>query len=290
MPLIVRIELGRSADSYGALLGLLGLGTVAGAFLLPRLRRRFNPNQLTNMGTLMFSATTFLLALSGNFYFICVGMLFGGIAWITTLVTLNTGAQIAVAFWVRARALGIYLIAFFGGMAVGSTLWGIIATHFSITDTLVFAGLGLLLSIGLTPFFSLEKVRGLDHTPAGMPAPTAPHVEHEQGPVMITVEYKIDRDELAEFIDAIRDVRFIHLREGAFFWNLFNDIEYPNRFVECFMVESWLEHLREHERISISDRKVLDRANSFHRGKHPPLVKHFVASDVLKTHGFHIFH
>lgn len=290
LPLIVRVELGRSADSYGVLLGLLGLGTVIGAFLLPSLRLRFNPNQLTNIGTLMFSVTTLLLALSENFYFICVGMLFGGIAWITTLVTLNTVAQVSVAFWVRARALAIYLIAFFGGMAVGSTVWGIVATHFSIRDTLTVAALGLLLSVGLTPFFSL-KVRRLDHTPAGnMPAPNAPGIEHEQGPVMITVEYKIDRSELTEFIDTMRDIRLLRLRDGAFFWNLFNDIEHSNRFVECFMVESWLEHLRQHERISISDRKVIDRVVSFHRGKNPPLVEHFVASEVLKSHGFHIFH
>ncbi|MGB6977491.1 MAG: MFS transporter [Gammaproteobacteria bacterium] len=285
LPLVVRKKLGLGAGSYGALLSLLGVGAILAAVWLPKLHKRYNPDQLTNKGTLVFSLSILLLALSNNFYLICGGMLLGGVAWMVVLATLNTAAQFAVASWVRARALAIYLVAFFGGLSLGSILWGAVATHLSLATTLLIAGIGMICSNILSRFFTLEKSLKLDHTPTGhMPAPkVVGPIESDQGPVMITVEYEVSPSQQKDFVEVMQNARRIRLREGAFFWNLFNNIDDPNCFIECYIVESWLEHLRQHERISVSDRKVQDRADSFHRGSKPPLISHFVAYNYSRN-------
>jgi len=70
-------------------------------------------------------------------------------------------------------------------------------------------------------------------------------------------------------------------------WELFNDIEDPGRMVECFMVESWLEHLRQHERVTVADRGVLEQARAFHLGGGLPKVTHLVAGGFQPTRPTH---
>lgn len=72
-------------------------------------------------------------------------------------------------------------------------------------------------------------------------------------------------------------MRRIRRRDGAFMWELFNDIEHLDRMVECFMVESWLEHLRQHERVTVADRDVIEKTRAFHLGSELPKVTHLVA-------------
>ncbi len=141
------------------------------------------------------------------------------------------------------------------------------------------AAIGLIVANSGTYFVRLEGIQMLDHTPSkDSPAPVGEALPaHEQGPVMINVEYHVKRENHEKFIQAIQDMRRIRLREGAYFWSLFHDIEHHHRFVECFMVESWLEHLRYHERVSVSDRKYQSKVNAFHEGEKRPKVTHFVA-------------
>jgi quinol monooxygenase YgiN len=108
----------------------------------------------------------------------------------------------------------------------------------------------------------------------------ADDLEMDRGPVMVTVEYHIDPDRSHEFAAIMRQMRRIRRRDGAFMWELFNDIADPGRMVECFMVESWLEHLRQHERVTVADRDVSEKARGFHIGGEPPKVTHLVAENA----------
>ena len=74
----------------------------------------------------------------------------------------------------------------------------------------------------------------------------------------------------------MRELRSIRLRDGAIRWGLWDDVAQSGRFLESFVVESWLEHLRQHERITASDRAVQAIAHAFHRGSDPPVVRHFI--------------
>jgi hypothetical protein len=71
-------------------------------------------------------------------------------------------------------------------------------------------------------------------------------------------------------------VRRQRLRDGAFRSGLYTDPADPNRYVETFVVESWAEHLRQHERVTVSDRVAEDRARAFHIGDAPPATSHFI--------------
>src|SRR5205823_14526446 len=104
-------------------------------------------------------------------------------------------------------------------------------------------------------------------------------VPHEQGPVAVTVEYRIDPLKADEFTAAARALRSARLRDGALDWHVLMDIADPARRIEVFVVDSWLEHLRQHERVTISDKEVQDRVNSFHTEPAPPRVSHFLFRD-----------
>ena len=278
LPLIARLQLNSGPLGYGILIGLLGFGAVVCAFLLPSIRQKLNCDQLVLMGAIGFAVSTLILALSKNFYFACGGMILGGLAWMAVLSTFMTLVQQIVHAWVRARALSILLAIFFGGMTVGSMLWGWMATHYTIPVALLIAAIGMLVCNLLTYFFISGENLIVDSTPSQfLPIPIVEEEpRYEEGPIMVTVEYIVKKDSINNFIRTMRDLRRIRLRDGAFFWSLFKDIGNPKKFIECFMVESWVEHLRQHERTTVSDQKIQEKVDACHEGKNPPQVTHFV--------------
>ncbi len=94
---------------------------------------------------------------------------------------------------------------------------------------------------------------------------------------MVTSEYRIDLAKRLEFVDAMQAVREMRRRNGAYFWELFHNAADPALFVECFMDESWLEHLRLHERMSVADREMLERAKVFLRAGNATESTHWLA-------------
>ena len=104
----------------------------------------------------------------------------------------------------------------------------------------------------------------LDFTPTmDLPLPVLAETPEPDVPVMVTIEYRIRPDRRTEFVAAMQAVREMRRRNGAYFWQLVHDVENPTLFVEVFMDESWLEHLRQHERASVADRQILNRAKAF---------------------------
>ena len=173
----------------------------------------------------------------------------------------------------------MYQTIFWGGMALGSAWWGLLAKHFTVPKSLLCAAIGLLLSLPLT--------RGLHMLPGTVPdlspfelnraAPQiaiAPHPE--AGPVLITIEYRIRAEDYDEFTRGIHILRGVRMRDGAIRWGVFQDAAYPERFIETFVVESWLEFLRERERMTVSDRNLRDGIWSLNQGNSQPVVSYMV--------------
>lgn len=279
LPLIVRQELHSGPGTYGIFLGCLGLGAIAGALLLPHLHTRASRDRLVAGATVLYAAAMLALAHSGNVITAGVAMLLTGLAWISVVSSLMTAAQTALPAWVRARGLALFWVAFMGAMAAGSTLWGQIASWTGIPDALSIAAVGALAGITLTRRFRIGRHDIADLSPSlDWPTPVAAGgLEADHRPAMVTVEYRIDPAQAEAFTEAMRQVGRIRRRDGAFMWELFRDVEDPARMVECFMIESWLEHLRQHGRATVSDRDVLERARAFHLGAAPPRVTHLVA-------------
>ena len=278
LPLVGRRELGLDAAGYGALLGCMGSGAVVGALLLKRIRKKVAANTISIWATLMFGASTLALALASNGWLAGAVMFAAGLAWIGMLTSLNVAAQMASPGWVKARALAIYLLVFQGGMTGGSILWGTVASNLSVSGALTIAAIGQVMAVLLALRWRLPHDSTTDLAPSNHwaePVVAIPLVD-DRGPVQIEIEYRVAPDRLAEFAAALRRFRVVRQRDGAIRWDIWEDVAEPGRVVESFVVESWVEHQRQHARVTHSD--ALDQAllNAFHLSDHPPVVRHLL--------------
>ena len=88
--------------------------------------------------------------------------------------------------------------------------------------------------------------------------------------MLVTIEYRIDPDHAHEFADTMQAVRQQRLRDGAFRSGLFRDPSEPGRYLETIVIESWAEHLRQHQRVTVGDWDAEERAHAFHISEEPP--------------------
>jgi len=279
LPLIARDLLGGGPMLYGVLLGCVGFGAVSGAVLLPRLNAVLGPDRLVAAGTLGTAATLLVFALVRDPYAAGAMSLVAGASWIAVLSSLNVSAQTALPDWVRARGLSVFVTVFFGAMSAGSLVWGQAAAHLGIPAALVIAAAGAVAVIPLTFRWKLGQGETLDHAPsAHWPAPVVDEtVTHDRGPVLVTVEYRIEPASAAAFVTAMDALEGERRRDGAHAWGLFEDTTEPGRYLEYFLVGSWLEHQRQHERVTRSDADLQAVAHAFHVAPDRPVVRHFVA-------------
>ncbi len=280
LPLVAKVELHRESAGYGVLLGCLGVGSILGALTLHRLRQIFSYDTMVTAAVAIFGGLNILLAYLTSFAAVAGALILTGACWMTVNSTLTTATQTAVPAWVRARTLAVYLLVFQGAMAVGSVIWGAVATRIGLRSTFLCAGAALLIAAAATFRLRLVGLREFDTRPSGhWPEPTMTLDRHEDhGPVLVTVEYFIDRTDAGEFARAMQSMRTVRRRDGALRWGLFEDAATPGRYIETFVVESWAEHLRQHDRFTMSDREIENRAFSFHRGEGPPKVTHWISS------------
>ena len=157
-----------------------------------------------------------------------------------------------------------------------------VAAHTSTPIALSAAAAGLMIGIPLGLRYQLmsNAAADLDSAQAKGLTRAAPTVlmelEPEDGPLLISVEYRIDPSEVEEFVKAIHLLKTIRLRDGGMRWGLFADAANPARYVETFLVPSWAEYLRQRERLTVSDLDVRDRVQAFQRGSDPPSVSRMV--------------
>ncbi len=283
LPLVVHQELHRGPENYGVLLGALGLGAVGGAAVLPRLRPYLGGDTVVSVATVVFALATLALGTVRAFGLLCVALMLGGSAWLGSLTTLNAVIQQSVPAWVRARALSVYLLVFFGSLSLGSALWGWVGERLGISAALVVAAAGMLVGLFATARFRVPSGPGGDLAPSlHWPAPVvAFDPPSHQAPVLVTVEYRIDPARAAEFAAAMQEMRRIRQRDGEMRWSLYVDAADPSRYVETYISESWIDHLRHHERITVADRAIEARARAFHLGGEPPRVSHMIAQTPL---------
>jgi MFS family permease len=278
MPLVARRELGFGATGFGALLACLGAGAILGAIILPRLRRNIPLDPLMIAATVLFAAATLALAYVRNLVLLGAMLICGGAAWMTLMASFNVVVQTCAPSWVRARVLGVYTLIFQGGLAMSSAAWGAVAQRSSIPLALFYAAIGLLLGLIVIVRWRLKPGTELDLRPS---LHWGEHIavfepRPEDGPVMLTVEYRIDPSKSKEFVKAMGELGRVRRRGGATRWGLYRDLADPGRYVETYIVASWAEHLRQHTRITVMDRDASERARAFHIGEASPAVRHFI--------------
>ena len=281
LPLVARQQLGLDSSGYGLLLACLGIGAVAGAFGLPRLRQTLSSDQLIVGASLVFALGTAALGWLVVLPLLGLALAASGAAWLTIMSSFNVAAQTIAPTWVSARVLGTYLLVSQGGLAAGSFAWGAVADRFGLPAALGLAAGGLIVGLAVTPLWRLAQGERLDLRPSmhmADPPSEFGGLEPRRGPVLVIAEYRVRPERSADFVQAMQALRIVRRRDGAVRWALFEDPTNRERYVETFVVGSLAEHLRQHERATISDRTIEEQVWRLAEG--PPEVTHLVAAEV----------
>jgi MFS family permease len=281
LPLVARDQLHLGAAGFGLLLAWFGIGAVIGGAMLIRLQQLATHDNIVHGATALFIAMTVGLAYTHSTIGASALMALGGAAWVCAFSILNVAAQLSVPQWVQGRALAVYQIAVQGGLAGASALWGVIGEQWGLRMALGCGAASMVVGFAVYRW-SLAAADEVKTDPVSLwPHPeVAIEIPPDSGPALITVEYRVDTTKTAEFITVMRDLRTIRLRDGAVFWGLFVDANQPDRFVELFVNETWVEHLRQHERMIASDAIYDSRAKAFDLGgkRH---VTHLISADAI---------
>ncbi len=280
LPLVARNRIGGGPELYGVLLGAIGTGALASAFVLPWLRQRLGPDLLVAAATAATALAMTLYGLARDPFTALAASLIAGASWIAVLSAINVSAQLALPEWVRARGLALYVMVMFGALSVGSVIWGKLGGVLGLPAAHFAAAAGLLLTVPLTWRWKLQTALGADLAPSmHWPAPVTVHdIDLDSGPVLVSVEYRIDPKNRARFLKALEALEQERRRDGAYRWMVFEDAAENGRIVETFMVQSWLDHLRQHRRVTNADRMVQNAVWRFHT-KGTPKVRHLIAAD-----------
>ncbi|GAA4803356.1 MFS transporter [Actinomycetospora chlora] len=275
-------RLGLGSSGYGLLLGAAGVGSVAGALVLPRLRARVSFTVLVAVAGLVSGAAMVVVGVSRSPAVVVPVLLLAGAAWITVIAGTNALMQTFLPRWVRARALSIYQLVVFTTSAVGSAVWGLVADAIGTGTTFVVAGVCLVGGAATVVRWPLLRTDVGTRDGVDPAAWTAPEVtltpDVADDPVRVSVVYRVAPEQHAAFLAAAPRLRDSRRRTGGSGWDLARDGSDSDVFVEEYTVPSWDEYTDQNtERLTAFDRGVLDvvRALAAHVG--PPTARFLVA-------------
>ncbi|OSI65582.1 MFS transporter [Bradyrhizobium canariense] len=279
LPLVARNQIAGGPALYGILLGAIGVGAVGGAFGLPWMKATFGPDRIVALGTVGTAVSLILFGFARHPVVALVACIVAGVSWIAVLATLNVSAQVSLPDWVRGRGLAMFVTVFFGAMTAGSVFSGQLAAMLGLPAAHFIAAAGAFVGIALSWSWKLQGSVEIDLTPSmHWPVPVLTiNAEADRGPVLITVEYHIKPERRTAFLTALQKLGQQRRRDGAYAWDIYEDSAQAGRFMETFLLASWLEHLRQHQRVTNADRVVQDLVRQYD-AKAEPKVTHFVAA------------
>lgn len=273
-PLVARGDMKLGSVAFGLLVGCFGVGALVGALILPAVRTRLSPNLMLASATLLLAGVLLSLAYVRTIAPVAVTMAVAGVGWLAMLSSLNSALQSSIPSWVRARGSALSGLAFMGGMTAGSTVWGILATARSVSFALATAAGAAVAGLFLGFRYPLPG-KALDMAPTmHWPVPILVEGGGPDAPVEVVVEYRIDPARMDEFTVALRKLERVRRRDGAIGWTVEVDPADASHCIETFRLDSWAEHLRQHERVTADDRALEDYVRSFHVSPAPPVVTH----------------
>jgi hypothetical protein len=166
-------------------------------------------------------------------------------------------------------------------LALGSALWGILASTAGTRFALAGSVIAMLLLLAISHRARVAMGIEADVTPGAKLPELAVAVEPlpNDGPVLIQIEYRIEAEDREEFLRAIHAVEPARRRNGAISWRVFRDLGEDGLFVERFIVASWAEYARLRTRATIADRTLQDRVDRVQRSGVPLRVSRLIGID-----------
>jgi hypothetical protein len=225
-----------------------------------------------------FAVCAAVAGLSPFAFLTMVAMALGGASWVLALSSFNATVQLSSPRWVVGRALALYQMATFGGMAFGSWTWGVAAEQYGTADALLIAAGLLVAGAALGLWLPLPELKTLNLDPLNRWR--EPHLAVDllprSGPVVITIEYTIREADAADFLAVMAERRRIRRRDGARHWTLLRDLEHPEIWIERYHNPTWLDYVRHNQRITQADAAVGERLRALHQGPDRPRVRRMI--------------
>jgi MFS family permease/quinol monooxygenase YgiN len=281
LPVIARDLLGLGAGGFGLLSAGIRCRRHRRRLVDPHQLKRSPLNNIVTYGVLAWTMAVGLIAVTSITALAVVGACGAGAAWVCVLAGLSAGTQSSAPAWVRARAVAMNLVATQASLAVGSALWGLLASSAGIRTALATSAVAML-----TLYAVLRQVR----VHMGTEADVLPHLQvpdlaiaveplPDDGPVLIQIEYRIDPEHRKAFIRAIEAVGPTRRRSGAMSWRVFRDLEDEERFVERYVIASWADYLRQRARTTMADSELQKNASQFQRAGIPIRISRLIGAD-----------
>ncbi|WP_069861492.1 MFS transporter [Pseudomonas citronellolis] len=279
LPLLAHRNPDGNASVYGYMLGALGLGAILGSTLVGRLRKVIGTSRLISLGGGTLGLVLLILGTVDSLWVLFPALILGGSCWIAAVASYNSAVQILVPDWVKARALALYQTAIYGGLALGSFLWGHFAGTLGVQGALLAAGCLLLVSVALLYNSRLPELNpgSIARAPSTLPGEPTFVFDTQRGSVLVTIEYRIPAERTRDFVRAAKALRRLRLRNGAERWALYRDISDKETWQEVFLVDNWIAHLRMLDRMTLEDKTIIDTVTSLHAGDAPPKMRHGVS-------------
>ncbi len=278
MPLVAKELIGGGPLTFGLLLGAFGVGAVGGAFSTARLRRVMSIEAIVRWAGFGFALAAAVSALSTYLIATMAALMLAGAGWVLTLSTFNVTVQMSAPRWVLARAVSLYQMAAFSGLAGGSWMWGAVAERVGISDALLLASVVMLLCVLIGRFLPLAQTEAMNLDPLRQwTAPdTAVPVQARTGPVVVTIDYVIRQEDVLEFLAAMSERRRIRRRDGALNWTLLRDLADAEVWIERYETPTWLDYIRHNNRLTQHDADIPQRIRALHRGSDAPRVRRMI--------------
>jgi MFS family permease len=272
MPLVARDLVNGGPLTFGFLLGALGAGAVIGGVASTAARRKLTNERVLQLSSVGYGIGLVVVALSHWLHLSMAALVLVGAGWVMTLSTASVTVQLAAPRWVAGRALALQQSVMFGGMALGSWIWGQVTEAGSLPLALGVAGalMMLLTFLGLLlPMPQNENVN-LDPSPSVPQPALRVDLKPRSGPVAVAVEYRVRIADAPAFVRVMAEHRRLRLRDGARNWQLFQDVEQPDRWIERYRFPTWADCLRLRHRATQADDELEARIMRFHVGDSLP--------------------
>jgi hypothetical protein len=274
-PLVARDILKGNASTYGVLLGCAGVGAVAGALNVNKVKARLKAEHAFRWCAIVSGLMIVIIGLSRSMLLTGAAMAVNGASNILTIALLNVGVQLSVPRWVTARALSWFQASLTGGVAFGAGIWGHSASVWGVEYAFLASGVALMLTplIGLILPIRSASQADVAMVEMGNEPEVALAITARSGPIAIEIDYEVDPAEARQFYNVMLQLQRARLRNGAFNWSLARDIADPAAWIERFHFPTWEDYLRHRSRFTHSDRNLQGSADAFNRGERGERVR-----------------
>ena len=283
LPVVAADVLRGTALTYGLLLGAFGLGAIGGVVASSRLAAKLRNERLVQLAFLGFALGVEGLAFSRSIWLSLLALGLTGASWVLALSLFNVTVQLSTPRWVVGRALSFYQTATFGGMALGSWLWGVVSDARGPVEALALSGVVLFLGVFVGRWLGMAEYANLNHDPLDRWREPALRLDLQprSGPILLMIDYRIAQADVETFLALMRQRRRGRRRDGARQWALLRDLEQPEIWTESYHVPTWIDYIRHQERRTKADGELTEKILALHQGPDPPRVHRMIERQTV---------